>query len=386
MIYKHNDLAIFLKCATFIFLVFPFISHIYGAVFPALYDYKIGYISAVFILFIFFIAIHERKIVYDTNVGYFIPFLLIILADSIYSSNLYFFKYFAYVFIYFLFLKKFFLHDYIMKLYVNILVVSLLILLLIYFITLTSEFDLFSYFEIAKLKYISTNAPINNWSEDYRGLIFYLLVYVPGDTTGILPIPRLYGFSREPGMFATFLIPGFWMACYFKMKLQAFILTIGILLSSSFAGFFVLALGILLILLPRVIFKRGIIILFTIILVLVLFRHNIASLVNIARVSDYVLLMDRLLTIYFSNVGNLSLSSVFFILEKLSYIWIIYHFYNKVKIINSRIIFIFLFSFVIMVNKANELISPLFLFYLLFIDYAYQKVSFIDDIKLRMNG
>ena len=221
IMYKHNNVTILLKCVTFIFLLIPFISHIYGAIFPALYNYKIGYISSAIILFIFLFAMYERKIVYDKNVIYFIPFLLVALADSIYSNNFYFYKYFAYVVIYFLFLQKFFLQKFIFKIYVNFLVVSLLILITIFLVTLNSDFDYFSYFNIANLSYLSPNAPINNWSEDYRGLIFYFLVFVPGDVTGIFDFPRLYGFSREPGMFVTFLVPGFWMACYLKMKRQA---------------------------------------------------------------------------------------------------------------------------------------------------------------------
>ena len=383
--YKHNNVTILLKCVTFIFLLIPFISHIYGAIFPALYNYKIGYISSAIILFIFLFAMYERKIVYDKNVIYFIPFLLVALADSIYSNNFYFYKYFAYVVIYFLFLQKFFLQKFIFKIYVNFLVVSLLILITIFLVTLNSDFDYFSYFNIANLSYLSPNAPINNWSEDYRGLIFYFLVFVPGDVTGIFDFPRLYGFSREPGMFVTFLVPGFWMACYLKMKRQALILMLGILLASSFAGFFVLLLGLILILFPSFLSKRELVILFTALLILIVLRHNIHFFLNYSRVSDYVTIMDKILINYFNSFTNFSISNMLFILEKLSYLIIIYHFYTKVKIINSRIVLIFLISFLIMVNKANELISPLFLFYLLFIDYAYKKGLMLGNSKFKSN-
>ena len=151
MLNKQNDIKIFLKSIVFIFGVFPFISHIYGAVFPAIYNYKIENVASAIILIVIVVAISERKIKYDKNVLYFIPFLFVALAESIYSDNFYFFKYLAYVFIYFLFFRKFFFHKFIFKLYVNILVITFLILFSIFLITLNTDFDLFSYFRFAIL-------------------------------------------------------------------------------------------------------------------------------------------------------------------------------------------------------------------------------------------
>jgi hypothetical protein len=384
-LYKQIDSTILLKSIVFILIIFPFISHIYGAVFPFLYDYKISYISSAIILFIIIMAIKERRIVYDKNIKYFIPFLLVALAESIYSHNIIFLKYFAYLLIYFLFLRKFFFHQFIFKLYVNILVITFFILVSIFFVTLNTNFDLFSYFEIANLNYISSNAPINNWSEDYRGLIFYLLVYVPGDSSGILPIPRFYGFSREPGMYVTFILPGVFIAHYLKMKFQVFILSLGVLICSSFAGFFVCVFGIFLMFLPRYFYNRALSIFTISILLLIVFRHNIASLIGVVRVNDYVLIMDRILNNYISRAGTFSILNFLFFLEKFSYLLIIYHFYNKVKMIDARIVLVFFFSAVILINKANELISPLFLFYLLFVDYAYQKAILSNNIKFNSN-
>lgn len=385
MLYKQNDITILLKGIIFIFGVFPFISHIYGAVFPAIYNYKIANVASAIILIVIAVAISERKINYDKNVLYFIPFLLVALAESIYSNNLYFFKYLAYVFIYFLFFRKFFFHKFIFKLYVNILVITFLILFSIFLITLNTDFDIFSYFRVSNLQYLSPNAPINNWSEDYRGLIFYLLVYVPGDSTGIFPFPRFYGFSREPGMYVTFVLPGFFMACILRMKFQAAILAISVLITSSFAGYFVFFVGVFLMYLPKILYERALIILITLIGLLVIFRHNLASIVNVTRVNDYVLIMDRIINMYLYNAGKFGVSNILFILEKISYFIIIYNFYIKVKIINIRLVFVFLISFVILVNKANELISPLFLFYLLFIDYIYQQVALSNDMKSNQN-
>ena len=130
--YAQNDNTILLKSTVFIFIVFPFISHIYSAVFPALYNFNISNITSVIIVCVVMLAIHERRIVYDKSIIYFTPFMLVALAESIYSNNLIFIKYFAYVLVYFLFLRRFFLHKFIFKLYVNILVITFLILIVIY--------------------------------------------------------------------------------------------------------------------------------------------------------------------------------------------------------------------------------------------------------------
>jgi len=368
-LYAQNDNTILLKSAVFIFIVFPFISHIYSAVFPALYNFNISNITSVIIVCVVMLSIHERRIVYDKSIIYFTPFMLVALAESIYSNNLIFIKYFSYVLVYFIFLRRFFLHKFIFKLYVNILVITFLILIVIYFLTTTIDFDLSAYFRVSDLQYLSLNSPI--YTEPHKGQIFYFLVYTPSDYSGIFNVPRFYGFSREPGMYIAFIIPGFLMACFFKMRYRAIILGFAILITSSFAGYFVVSILLLVMLIPKILYKRVMYVLLMLLMLLVLFRHNL-SLIGSVRVNDYVLIMDKTINIYIESVATFSVLGLLFILEKISYLLIIYHFYMKVKIINFQIVFLFLISFVILINKANELVSPLFLFYLSFIDYIYK--------------
>ena len=169
---REHDVNI-LKSITFILIVFPFISHIFSAVFPILYNFEISYISILIIIFTAIIAILERHIVWHKDIMYFVPFLLVSLASSIYNYDLYFTKYVAYTIIYFYFLRRFFLQNYIFKLYVNILVITFLLLIIIYILAI--NFDLYTPFRVEHLEGLSLNSPMQNYNS--RAQIFYLLVF-----------------------------------------------------------------------------------------------------------------------------------------------------------------------------------------------------------------
>jgi hypothetical protein len=366
-----------LKSVVFVLIVFPFISHIYGAVFPALYNFDIFNIIFVIIVFVVIIAVYEKRIVWDKDIVYFLPFLFINLATSVYSNDLYFLKYFSYIFVYFFFLKRFFLQKFIFKIYVNILVITFLILIVIYFLTI--YLDLNEYFRVEHLEYLSQNSPMQTVNS--KGQIFYLLVYESSDYSGIFNIPRFYGFSREPGMYVTFIIPGLLMAYFLKMRYQMLVLGCATLIASSFAGFFTLFILFLVAILPKFFFKNVIYILLILIMLLVLFRHNFSFLDSV-RINDYTIIIDKTINKYTDSLTGLSISGVLFILTKASYAWILFNFYTKIKIIDLRIGLLFFISFVMLINKANELVSPLFLFYLLFIEYMCKANVCLKKKKL----
>ena len=357
ILYTQSHNTILLKSIVFVLIIFPFISHIYGVVFPALYNFEIFNIVFAIIVFVMIIAAYENRIVWDKDIVYFLPFLLTALASSLYNNDLYFFKYFSYTVIYFFFLKRFFLQKFIFKLYVNILVFTFLILIVIYFLTL--NLDLHKFFVVKDLNFLSLNSSMH--LKNGHSQVFYLLIY-NNDYSGIFNIPRFYGFSREPGMYVMFVIPGFLMAYFFKMKFQAFTLAFAILITSSFAGFTVAFLLLFISVLP---IKSYTTIIFTILIpisLIILFRHDIASLLTSERINVY-------LSIFENGLVNLSFIGVLFIL---SFIFILYNYFKKLETINLKIVLLFFISFVILLNKANELVSPLFLFYLSFIDYVYK--------------
>jgi hypothetical protein len=362
---KEHNLKI-LKCITFIFVIFPFCTHIYSSVFPMIYNFDIAKIS-IFIIFLIGVgSIFENRIIWYKDINYFIPFLLVAFAGSMANNDFYFIKYFGYIVIYFYFLRRFFLETYIFKLYVNILVITFLIMAVVFLISLF--FDLYTPYRIENLQYISSNSPMQYFQS--RAQIFYILLMERADHTGIFSFSRFYGFSREPGMYVMFIIPGLLMAFFFNMRLQTFILTCAVLLTSSYAGFLVMALIIFMGLFPTRYNRLLLPSIFISILLIIVFRDQL-HLFNSQRLSDYVGLIDQTLRAYNRNLASNSAIGLIFILTKLTYLLILYNYYRKAKFIEYKLPIIFLVSFVVLLNKSTELLSPLFLFYLCFIDYMY---------------
>ena len=131
---RKKDEVLF-KNFSFLFILFPFISHIYSAVFPMIYDFEISRISLVIIFSSLIISLLDKsqswhKITWNKDLNYFLPFLVVSYASSMHNFDLYVTKYLAYIFIYFYCIRKYFLHDHIFKLYVHILVISFYLLLL----------------------------------------------------------------------------------------------------------------------------------------------------------------------------------------------------------------------------------------------------------------
>jgi len=359
------------KSVIFLFVVFPFISHIYGAFFPMIYSFDVSIIISVILFFSIISAVNENLRLIDKYSVYFIPFLLVSLAASLLDNNFIFAKYFAYFVVYFFFFRRFFLERFIFKLYVNIITVSFILLVIIYLLTIFTNVINLEDFLIPNLQYLSPNAPIQD--EKWKYQIFYLLVYVPGDISGIFSFPRFYGFSREPGMFVAFILPGFLMAYYFRMKLQSFILGTAIIITSSFAGFVTVFVLLILAILPENFYKIKVPLLIVFLTLILIFIDEF-SLLEYQRVDDYIKIINLYIYKYVDHITSFKIDGLIFLLGKLSYLIILYAYYKKTKLINNRIPFLFLVSFVFILNKANELISPLFLFYLLFIDYLYYSL------------
>ncbi len=113
-----------LKSLFFVFFVFPFITHIYSAVFPIIYNFKIAYISIILVIMLLMITTHQASIIRQRDIVYFLPFLVVSTLISINDQNFMSIKYLAYIVIYMFLLRRIFLEKYIFKLYVNILVVK----------------------------------------------------------------------------------------------------------------------------------------------------------------------------------------------------------------------------------------------------------------------
>ena len=358
----HNKVNV-LKVLFFVLLVFPFITHIYSAVFPIIYNFEIAYISLVLGTILLIITIHNPLIAVQRDIVYFLPFLVVSLLISIHNHNFMVIKYLTYIIIYMYLFRRILLEKYIFKLYVNILVVTFIVLLVIYILTIC--FDLYKYFLIEDLAHLIPNSPMNQTA--HRSQIFYLLVYDYYDVSGILNVPRFYGFSREPGFYVMFIIPAFFMAYFFTMKAQMIILAFAIFITSSFAGYSVVLILLFFSLISKKMFIPAVI--FSI--AAFIFLKDYLYLLDVERVDDALKLFDQIVSRYSVNIQNYD--SLLFISHKLSFLLIIYNVYKKLVTIDSKVMFLFFLAFIVLISKANEILSPLFLFYLIFIDYVYKN-------------
>ena len=312
------------------------------------------------------LSILEKSITLHRDLLYFAPFLIISVLISINDHDWMFVKYASYIAIYFFLARYFFLKSDFFKLYVNLLTILSLVLLAIYAISVV--FDLHENFLLEELTYLSTESPMN--SVNHRSMIFYILVYDYHDFSGIFNIPRFYGFSREPGMYVMFTIPAMLIAYYFKMKVQAIILLLTTIITSSFAGYVTL-----LLLFAIVFFKvKNVFMAVFIFVVTFLFLKNYLYLLDIERISSYLELLHQITERYTYSIMHINnYNNLLFIAQKLSFSIIIYKVLNKVLYIDLRIILLFFVASFLLISKANEILSPLLLFYISFIDYAYKK-------------
>ncbi len=380
-----------LKIIFFLLLVFPYINHIYSAVFPIIYNNKIAYISTFLLYVLSLITLYQNKIKKQEDILYFLPFLAVSLLTSIYEKNFEILKYLSHVIIYFYLFKNILLEKYIFKIYVNILVGTFIFLFMIYLLTI--QFGLHEYFKTTDLNFLGSHSPMHNVAN--RSQVFYFLVYGYYDFSGILPVPRFYGYSREPGLYVVLIIPAFLMAYYFKMRAQMIILAFAVFITSSIAGFIVVAMLFFLSLFNT----KKFIPLLILTIIIFIFTKDYIYLLNSERANTYLNIqlgqIVKSYSLHFQNSINMlnvadtffindkgriiqvpfkltQYSSILFICEKLSFIIIIYSVYNKIKIINSKVVYLFFLAVLVLIGKGSEFISPLFLFYLTFIDYVYK--------------
>jgi hypothetical protein len=376
-----------LKIIFFLLLVFPYINHIYSAVFPIIYNNQIAYISIFLLYVLSLITLYQNKIKVQGDILYFLPFLVVALISSVYEKNFEIFKYLSYVIIYFYLFKNILLEKYIFKLYVNILVGTFILLFITYLLTI--QFSLYEFFKTQDLNFLGSNSPMHNVG--HRSQVFYFLVFDYYDFSGILPVQRFYGYSREPGLYVVLIIPAFLMASYFKMRVQMIILAFAVFVTSSIAGYVVVAMLFFLSLFST----KKFIPLLILSIIIFSFAKDYIYLLNSERANNYLdIQFGQIYTRFslnFQNSINMLIdgffktdngklvpftksqfSSILFICEKLSFIVIIYSVYNKIHIINSKVVYLFFLAVLILIGKGSEFISPLFLFYLTFIDYVYK--------------
>jgi len=361
---KFNTIKI-IGSIVFIFIFFPYITHIYSAIFPAVYDFDIKNITLI-LIFITTINIVSRQITsVSKDIIFFCPLILSVLLYLIIESQYEILKYAAYIYIYFFLVRDRFIEKYYFNLYANLIVFLTLILLFIF---------LYANLYITENEYLaSIGNDVVFFSDQspmtfakHRSIVGNLLVFDMYDKTGIFNFPRFYGFSREPAFFALFLVPSLFISLYYGKKFNIAVLVLAILLNSSFTAF--AALGIFLFFLyftKRKFLSAGVLITLAVFILL-----NVLSKFDIKRVNDYIGLFFIGFDIFSEKFFNPTLENFLYFFKNISILTVFYLFLKKTELIDNKLIYGFVIATIILVIKSNEYLPPLLFFYFSFIELA----------------
>jgi len=116
----------------FIFIFFPFITHIYSAIFPAFYDFNVMYIAIPLVIIATINIISKGTYKVSKDIIFFSPLVVSLIFSFLVGQNNDLFKYLSYIYIYFFLIREKFLERYYFHFYTNLVVFSTFILLFIY--------------------------------------------------------------------------------------------------------------------------------------------------------------------------------------------------------------------------------------------------------------
>jgi len=371
----------------FIFIIIPIIMHIYGSIFEIIIQGH--FYIFLFISIVFFLSL-KRIHQYSIDEKLFVLFLIILAIDTIIFNfnNL---KDLIKYILYFIFYK------YVIKPYINkkiyykifIRIVSILIFIDLYLYFIIPYFPEISiFFERSNLSFLHETSSFLTRTDWNYSLPFYIYSYplnIPEN--GILPFPRFYGFSTEPTLLSCILLPSIYIAYREKMYIDFLVLLFAFLLSSSYGAFIVLLISIL-----YYIFFKYKKILTLILVILTLFLILELSKLDSPRALLYSKLFSNVLNIssfyLFSSGSSLHLMLPLAIfnyylkmgfLPILTYLFFLIYFLKKSIEIN-KYIFAFTIATILMLNKSGEIISPLLLFLLNYIN-IYKNNRFFYILK-----
>lgn len=377
---RLKDKYINLKILVFIFAFFPYLMHLYWHIFDLTYFENILIpIGILFFIGIFF-TYYEGYLKLNTSTTIFMLFAILFFINSLIIRDFkFFFQFSIYIFLFYTVYSRFYADIY-YKLFINIVTFFGSISFVIYIIVLfTGTNDLIEF----------KNAGIFFNRDDWRYSIPYYLSVIPINSFseseyGILGIPRFFGLSEEPTGFSSVILPTLIMAIYYKKYYATCMLLIILLVSSAYSA---LIIG-LIVLLYIVFFNYKILISFLIVFSGIIF-FNFASNIDSSRIELYINLFSNIkliedLTLFANNIDPsisvpsalLSLTLKYGLLVGVLHIYL-YCFYIYLSLKTDKILFIFFLSSVLILNKGGLIFTPLFFFFLGFVDFQYSKNNFV---------
>lgn len=230
----------------------PFITHIYGGTITGLLFENL-YLAVSVLLFFSLLSFKSISFRYFL---YFAPILLVIVYSLFFPFGEYTvincLKYLAYFAIFFLVFRRLFNKEIMIDIYV----ISMSLIFIYLFI-----FYIYAYFYPENLSdyriygsYLNQNNVFEKrteWQYSILGFFAVIPLNQPDSDLNIFGLPRMFGFSPEPGFYSVFLVPALFLALSQKRLLSSIILFIACLFSASALFYLILLLAITLYLIPR---------------------------------------------------------------------------------------------------------------------------------------
>ena len=382
---------LFIKYLFFIIFLFPFLMHIYWGIFDILYANNIMYISFFLLIGIFIFNIYKNNITNDlpnTLKYIFIFYIAIQMINSVILLDIKdSLKYLSYILIfYFLFTK--YMHKEYYIIFINIVTIFVIINLLFYVIALFDNY--YINFNVNNLNLLTDNNSFVLRQDWNYTLPFYLSV-IPSNSfainqMGLFGLPRLFGMATEPTLYNVIILPTMFMSLYYKRYFSFLVLVIAFLLSSSFGAMAILLIATVFILFYRYKFFIFIIMFISFILMYYLNIFTYLSIIS-PRLAFYAHLFINLVNVknipfFATNLENIKIPSALLV-QTLKYgIFVGISFLSLFILLvkssieaNNKILFAFTITFILIVNKSGEILSPIFLFY---ISFLYTEINNIN--------
>ena len=383
---KYNNYKLIL----FIFFIFPYLMYTYSSTIPMLYFSNIILITLILLFLSFTFLCFKNNIDIGNEKSYFIFLLCILLLTVFTPSNLsYTLKYISFTIIYFLLFKQNYTEKYWYKLYVNL--VSFITVVVLYVVFLHYALKIGKSFDPNDIKlFLSNKSALLN--RDWGYIVpFYAVVIAEHMKEGILGVQRILGVSHEPTAFATILLPAFFLSLEFRKYFSLTIITLGILFTSSYGSFLFILIGLMFIVFYK--HKKLIwIIGFIISLIILLFSniiYNYAAFIS-PRIALYSQIfmnfmnqkvhLVQLKQFQFHGKGSIDVPAIFDILlnygliAMMLYGWILYSIVSKAEKFNNKIIYGMVIAMILMTNKGQLALSPLFFFIVNYLNIKDNKV------------
>ncbi len=241
----------FLLTIVYIFSL-PFITHIYGGTITGLL-YENLYLAASVLLFFSLLSFKSLSFNY---LFYFSPMILVVIYNLFFPFGEFTvincFKYLAYFAIFFLVFRRLFNNEVMIDIYVLSMALIFLYLFIFYLYAYFYPEDLSDYRIYGS--YLNQNNVFEKrteWQYSILGFFSVIPLNQPDSDLNIFGLPRMFGFSPEPGFYSVFLVPALFLSMSQKRLFSSIILFIACLFSASGLFYLILLLTIVLYLIPK---------------------------------------------------------------------------------------------------------------------------------------